>query len=934
MIRKIYTTSCFLFLLAGLNAQTVAGAKSHTRMEGIIYEYGTTIPVEGVAVSLSEGLFTLSDGSGKFVFEKVASGKMEVNLRSLGMETINTTLTVLPNGNNHFVFGMRVSNFRLEAVEVVATRSKAGQSTASLISRQAIDHLQATTLKDVLQLIPGTIISNPNMNVENTISIRGSGLSNSLGASIIVDGAPISNNANLQALAPSLNGNTDAAVQYNNTGNIAGGTDTRSLSLDNIESIEIIRGIPSVEYGDLTSGAVIIKSRAGRDPLRVKFKTNPELYQGSISRGFSLGERKGTMNLSGDYLYTIKNPISSYAFYQRFAVKGLWTKTFKDKLYTNTSLDVSYGKDTRNNNPDDQSYNLRNAAQSIGFSFNTNGNLSVNAGWLKSVEYAVSGNYSDKHSWEESLLRSASSIYATTTVDGAVISNVPGQSVYDNQGNEITRILPGSENDWTTFLPNEYMSRWDIYGKEISAHAKVKATFGKQWEQVSNRTVVGVDFKTDGNRGKGKVYDDASPPLRSGSYGAYRPRPYYDIPFINQFGVFAEDKLTYSLGERKLFVTGGVRFDAINGKTVVAPRINASFDILPRTLALRGGYGITAKAPTLVYLYPEKAYYDFRLYANIDDPQDIFTLIKTHAFSTENKDLKIATNRKAELGLDLKIRNKYRLSLTAYDELIENGYSLSYDLNRSFQLIEYPQYSLAAPLQPGQTPVLQLDRVNNVFAPTSIPMNTVYEHNRGIELELDLGRFDAIRTSFYLDGAWIRNTSKSVNYSFVTNSRPGYLERNIGVFEPGRVMTESERLLTTLRMTHNIPRIGFVVTLTGQTIWKNARWSKYNTDTFSKYISYKDGRIYDYDPSMDEDPEFKYLINPINPNREKAEKAIPTLLLYLHVSKEIGEFLTASFFANNLLFSRPIYESTVNPGYFVELGEQLFFGFDIKITIR
>ena len=69
----------------------------------------------------------------------------------------------------------------------------------------------------------------------------------------------------------------------------SGGVDVRSISTENIESVEIIRGIPSVEYGDLTSGAVIVHTKAGREPLRVKAKANPIVYQLSMGTGYVLG---------------------------------------------------------------------------------------------------------------------------------------------------------------------------------------------------------------------------------------------------------------------------------------------------------------------------------------------------------------------------------------------------------------------------------------------------------------------------------------------------------------------------------------------------------------------------------------------------------------------------------------------------------------------
>ena len=99
----------------------------------------------------------------------------------------------------------------------------------------------------------------------------------------------------------------------------------RTLSTDNIESIEVIRGIPSAEYGDLTSGAVLVKSRAGKSPLMIRFKTNPNIYQASAGKGFSLGKKAGDLNISGDYAYSKNSLTKNHAFYQRASAKALWT---------------------------------------------------------------------------------------------------------------------------------------------------------------------------------------------------------------------------------------------------------------------------------------------------------------------------------------------------------------------------------------------------------------------------------------------------------------------------------------------------------------------------------------------------------------------------------------------------------------------------------
>ncbi len=188
---------------------------------------------------------------------------------------------------------MSYSSFRLNEVSVVAQESKAGQATASNISRQAMDHLQASSLTDLLQLLPGGQIANPSLSTAKTFNIRNVGSTasdmNAMGTAIYIDGSPLSNNANLQPLSPAISG-SGGVVGGGSSPN--SGIDIRSIATDNIESVEVIRGIPSVEYGDLTSGAVIIRSKAGKEPMKIRFKTDPNIYQVSAGKGFSLGEKR------------------------------------------------------------------------------------------------------------------------------------------------------------------------------------------------------------------------------------------------------------------------------------------------------------------------------------------------------------------------------------------------------------------------------------------------------------------------------------------------------------------------------------------------------------------------------------------------------------------------------------------------------------------
>lgn len=897
-------------------------------------------PVEFAAIYLHpDGIGTTTNSRGEFSFENLAPGEINLRISFLGMESIDTTFQISAGTNEELIFYMEESSFRLAEVNVVARESQAGKSTASTISRQAMDHLQTSSLSDIMQLLPGGVTGTGGLSNAQTLTIRSleagtaSANMNSMGAAIIVDGSPLSNNANMQTLSPSITG-SGGAIGGGSPPN--SGLDVRSISTDNIESVEIIRGIPSVEYGDLTSGAVIIRSKAGREPLTIRLKTDPAMYQTSVSKGVNLGHNLGSINISGDYAYNVNDATKSYAYYQRAAAKAMYSNMF-GKLSSNTSLDFSLGKDTREMNPDDQRSQLETGATDIGIRFNTNGTLNINKGWLNNIKYTVSGSYRDKHSFTQQLLGNAFAAYSMSNTDGAVLSNKPGQKVYDTEGKELTNI-PANESGYTAkFLPNEYFSRYDIYGKEVNVFVNVNANFSKRVGSVTNRILVGANFKSDGNLGDGKVYDLENPPYRvlSSENSSPRPRKYSSIPFVNQLSLYAEENFSWEVAERDLMIQAGVRYDNINGKSVFSPRTNFSFDVLPDRLWIRGGAGVTAKAPTTLYLYPENAYFDFVHYntlnsSTIPENEQLF-LASTRVFNTENRDLKIATNTKQEIGIDLRI-NKMRFSVTAFNEQLKNGYRLGTSID-SYNLINYIVYEEGVN-NPGNIPTLLEKEKHNIFVSYATPMNDARSHNRGVEFDFDFGRINSIRTSFVLNGAYFRTTDWNDGYSFSNRTNLNELERNVGIYEPGKEKYERERLTTTLRATHNIPSIGFVFTATAQTNWINKSWTNYGNDTtFVSYISRLDGQVKPFDPSMKDDPEFSYLFETRSPTRFIAESYFPVLLINLHLTKEIGDNIKASFYANNVFNSRPLYESNRTPGSFTRLSIPMHFGFELSLTL-
>ncbi len=945
-----------LVLPAALFAQQGNNAARYAQIKGkVVMENPQGEPVGFATIHLlPQDVYTSTELDGTYLLKNVEPGKTSIAIQFVGMETIDTLVNLAPGVTHTFNFTMKETNFRLSEVTVLAEQSKAGEATASNISRQAIDHLQAATIKDVMQLLPGATLQNSNMSVANNIYIRtiaptstsrsattatddAHANMNSLGTAVIMDGAALSNNANMQLLSGTMQG-ANSNVGVGSTP--AAGVDLRGISTDNIESVEVIRGIPSAQYGDLTSGAVIIKTKAGKEPLRIKANLNPYTYSVSASKGMQLGEKGGALSISGDYAYDARQQEMAHQYYQRFTLRGLWTKTFFDRLSTNTSLDLKFRKDTREKNPDDERSQIAYGADEIGFRLNSNGSYSTpDAGWLKRLSYTLSFSYADKQSYRESMLSNAYAPYLMSSADGSVLTNIPGLKIYDKDGKEITNIPVGEESYYGTYLPYSYFSRYDIYGKELNFQASVKAHFNKRWENSSNSILVGVDFKTDGNLGKGTVYNINTPPQSNSSSSAYRPRAFKDIPFINQLSVYVEDVFSHSFGNHELKLTAGARFDQINSKNILTPRLNASFEIVPRTLFVRGGWGVLAKAPTSLYLYPQEAYYEFVNYNTLGDdklPADQQLLLgTTRVFKTENPDLKIARNTKSEVGFDLKFNGgKMGLSVTGFHEELKNGYSMGTDLYSGFHLIPYVTYkNLQKDAQGRYT--LEVDEVNNIFVSHTTPMNSLSTVNKGVEYELNLGRIDAIRTSINVNGAYMHVKKVNNNHTYSSGTSASNLEHHIGVYEKGVSRNLNEVFNTTFRFTHNIPQVGFVVTLAAQANWFTKTWTEYGNDTmFQYYIDYKDGKVKDFLPSMKDDPEFANLFETPNERRFIKEKYDPYVIFNINVSKEIGDFLTASFFANNIFNTRPLYERKMYPGSYLELGMPTFFGFDLKINIR
>lgn len=934
-----------LLIAIAFSVLTVTAQHQHAhhntvKLSGTIFERDNSdsIPLEYAVIALPDyGMSTASRIGGYYEFSGVPKGKTLLTITYVGKLPVEKTVNL--TANTVLDFTLENENFRIKEVTVTAQASKAGQSTSSIIGRTAMDHMQATSLSDVMSLLPGQLSTEPNLSAAKTANIRGSGSMNSLGTAIIRDGAPLSNNANLSTINPTIAGKTTATG-----GGVSAttGIDMRTVSTDNIESIEVIRGIPSVEHGDLTSGAVIINSKAGREPLRITAKANPKVYMGSIGTGFLLGENRGALNVNADYAHNTNDPVESYRTYQRISARTMYSKELWRNFNSNTSFNFYYGKDARDLNPDDEASKRASRGEEYNFNLNTNGTWNINKGWLKSLRYVVSGTYALKKSFHQEMMVSNNTPYSMTTTDGTVLSNFAGQDIFDAEGNKITNFSDIDKDKFSYKLPANYFSRYNIDSREVNVFAKVVGTLFKQTGMVNNRILFGADFRTDGNVGHGKIWDPTAPPERevTSANGSYRPRDYSDIPFINQVGVFAEENFTWQLGLRELRLQAGVRYDhASEVGGIVSPRFNGSFELIPNKLWIRGGYGVTAKIPTLLYLHPEQAYFEYKNLdeigsSKIPEEEQLF-ITTTKVYDVSNKNLKIASNRKAEAGIDMKL-GQMTFSVTAFREQLKNGYSLNKTLD-TFMPFMWDEYKRNAD---GQ---LELKSSNSVLSSWFTPDNCINYTSKGIEFDFNFGRIEKINTSISLNGLYIRDKSNNSSYTFYepNNDKTADKRTDVAIYAPGTLHSYSDRFSTALRVTHNIPSIGFVVTLTAQTVWKDANWGKYGNDTIPiGYLSLQDAKPVFFEEGLFntvqdvKDAGLNHLLktNVAHPLEVK-ESYSPYFCFNINVTKEIGDMMRVSFFANNMFRSYPRHESKRYPGSFVLLNNRFYFGIELALTL-
>ena len=911
-MRKFLTIVFLLLIVLGANAQSRA-------VSGRIIDAGSGDPVIGAVVRIgTDYLWASTDIEGKFTFDNVEPGKHELEASCLGYVSVLMEIDVNKDIEN-LEIKLHESSLALDEVVVTAQKAKDGLGTTHSLGRDALNHLQLSNMTDVAALLPGGKTVNPDLTTEKSFSIREGGSSNgnsAFGTAVEVDGVRLGNNASFGEM---------------------GGVDTRSVAVENIESIEVITGVPSAEYGDLGSGMVRINTRKGRTPTNVTFSVNPRTYQASVSKGIDLQENNGVLNLSAEWARAIKKLISPYESYTRTAITLGYSNTFAKGLRFEAGFTGNIGGMNTKDDPDAFTGEFKKERDNA-FRGNTSLTWQLNKPGITNLKFDASVNFNDNlyhyHKYES---------YASN--QPAVHAEQEGYFIADR-------------------LPLTFFSDQIIDSKELDLAASVKYNWHKRWDDIKSQLKAGVQWKANGNVGEGEYYQD--PSLAA---NGYRPRPYTDYPFMHNLSVYAEEHLTLPVAGTKLEVTAGIRLENVfiqgslyNKKATLSPRFNIKWQ-LAEGLAVRGGWGITEKLPSYYILYPKQEYRDIQTFGFPHGDQTSYIYYTQPYTVTYNPDLRWQRNSSSELGLEASFFGT-KISLTGFYNITKGPYNFI-DVYEpySYNILQRPE-GFTIPADPqikvdSQTGMMyvrggdedywtpmDIKVTDRTFAKSTKQNNGADVKRAGAELVIDFPEIKPVRTSFRLDASY--TFTKYLNEQLAAYYQNGWSHTSlanrsyqyVGIYANGTGGNSvangkiTHKLNANLTAITHIPQARLIITcrLEMSLLRRSRNLSMYNGSQYAftvseadktptggdiyngnsytaiRPVSYMDldGNVYPFTDAQAADPAFANLIlKSANAYAFAQDGYGAYMSANLSITKEIGDHVSLSFFANNFTNSRP-----------------------------
>lgn len=791
-------------------------------LSGYVLDKQKQHPIPGATITIAEtDLWAIADKEGRFRIENVPIGKIVVQVTSLNYVKLSSEIIMREVVDT--VFFMIKDDLALENVVVTATiQSDEANGTTYSIDRKALDQLQMLSVQDAMSLLPGgktnrdlTLTSGPqNLYVNGRFSESGNP---AFGVGVEVDGVRLSPNA--------LPGIT--------------AVDVRNISTTNIESIEVITGVPSVEYGDVANGMVRIHTRKGVTPLTLDMSSKPNTKQIGLSRGFSIGKKGGVLNASWEYTKSVSNIASPYTSYDRNSLTLNYSNTFnkaRKPLLLNVGFSGGFGGMSTEADPD-KFVNTYSKSKDNVLRTHISGKWLLNKKWITNLEATVGVNYNNKLS-ETSQNKSASSsqVSIRTKEEGYHV----GQTYDQNPNADILLIPPGY---W-------YEISYDD-NKALNYSAVLKANWAKRVKNITNNLMIGGEYRGSKNFGKGNYYADMR---YAPTWREYR---YDEEPAINNYAFYAEDRIKIKTGTHAyLQWVVGMRsdFTSVKGSeygtvSSLSPRTNLRYTFWerqPKTvsdLSIRAGWGRSVKLPSFNVLYKVPGYRDILTFApgTTSEGETFYAYYTVPYTRLFNPDLKWQYTVQSELAVEMKIAG-VALTIVASQGRTKNTFE-SVGIYTPFTYKFTDQSDLENSSIPIANRIYAVDKYTGIvtvkdrtgtlpsetltyreftrFYSNPMPFNNRYPVDRkSISFIADFKQIKSLRTSLRLDGAYytykhIDETLRMYMPNTTQNMADGNPYKYIGIFVGGASSANGEKKrqadLNVTTITH-IPSIRMVLT--------------------------------------------------------------------------------------------------------------------------
>ncbi len=722
-------------------------------LSGKVVDNKTNHPVEFASILIAEsGQWAITDSKGQFTIKEVTQGKLTLTVQCLGFQKRSWSMNIT-NSITNLTLKVKEENLKLDEVTITAKRKTNENTTSYTIDRTALDNQQVLNVSDISALLPGGKTTNPSLVSDNRMALRSGSTEKgnaSFGTAIEVDGVRINNNAETSETL---------------------GASTRTIGTSNIESIEVITGIPSVEYGDLSNGVVRVNTRKGKSPFIVEGKINQHTRQLAVNKGFDLGDQSGILNTSFEHARSFSNAVSPYTAYQRNILSLNYMNIFmKDYMPLTLNIGVS-GNIGGYNSEADPDEELDDYSKVRDNTLRAHFNLQwlLNKSWITNLQLKGSISYTDRKSESYTSTSSASTQpYIHSLKEGYFIAQ-------DYDVNPQAEIILGPTGYWYVKGYNE--------SKPLNWSLKLKADWTHRFGKVLSKLMVGADYTGNKNNGQGTYYDDMryAPTWREYRYDA--------LPAMNNIALYAEEKV--SIPTTKLStveLTAGLRNDLtlISGSdygtiSSLSPRFNGRYVFWRNQysrwiseFSIHAGWGKSVKLPSFQVLYPTPSYADRLAFASTST-SDNKSYYAYHTYPSKaiyNPELRWQYTNQTDIGVEMNIKGT-RISLSAFYHKTKRPY-MSTNIFKPMTYRYTPPSSLngldiSAENRrfsvDQQTGVVTVSDATATVAPTTLAYleRNTYTVNKqyingsavdryGLEWIVDFAQIKPLRTSIRLDG--------------------------------------------------------------------------------------------------------------------------------------------------------------------------------------